>query len=235
MLIRAAAEYNVGGCLLYAADYAGAYARGRTPDEASPKLPEEVRRYCRWSGDTPDEAGEDRVIIVQSRESALHICDADSDIILDGELPPLTEGEYLRLKGLALKSAGDFLKLYASVPDKDATVLKPRETFYGPVPLTAREMYEHTRDVNSYYFGEIGVDAGNGPDILEARRLGFEELERHPGYLENAVYRGSWGESWSLRKLCRRFIWHDRIHARAIYRMASRLCGEENIANPFGF
>ena len=33
-------------------------------------------------------------------------------------------------------------------------------------------------------------------------------------FLKNPVISGSYGEEWSLRKLLRRFVWHDRIHAR---------------------
>ena len=50
-----------------------------------------------------------------------------------------------------------------------------------------------------------------------------------------AVRTGSWNDEWSVRKLLRRFLWHDRIHARAMYRMAVRLCGEERVGNPFFF
>ena len=94
--------------------------------------------------------------------------------------------------------------------------------FYGAVPRTAREMYEHTKNVNAYYFGEIGVEADNEGDILECRRRGFERLEQQPDFLKNAVFDGSWDESWTLRKLLRRFIWHDRLHARAMVRMVKR-------------
>ena len=47
--------------------------------------------------------------------------------------------------------------------------------------------------------------------------------------------KGSYGEDWSLRKVLRRFIWHDRIHARAMYRMAIKVFGAESIVNPFYF
>lgn len=40
-------------------------------------------------------------------------------------------------------------------------MLPARKTFYGAVPRTAEEMYVHTKNVNAYYFGEIGVEAGN--------------------------------------------------------------------------
>ncbi len=50
-----------------------------------------------------------------------------------------------------------------------------------------------------------------------------------------AVIEGSYGEAWSLRKVLRRFIWHDRIHAKAMYLMAVKLFGVENVADTFYF
>ena len=96
-------------------------------------------------------------------------------------------------------------------------------------------MYEHTKNVNEYYFAEINVDANNNGNIYECRKRGFEQLEVKADYLNNAVIEGSYGEDWSLRKVFRRFIWHDRIHAKAMYRMAVKVFGAENVANPFCF
>ena len=109
-----------------------------------------------------------------------------------------------------------------------------RRTFYGAVPRTAREMYEHTKNVNSYYFGEIGVQADNEGTISDCRRRGFLLLEGQPDFLKNRVFGGSYGEEWSLRKVLRRFVWHDRIHAKAMYRMALRTFGE-GVPNVFCF
>lgn len=138
-------------------------------------------------------------------------------------------------RALALRSAEDFLTLYHSIPDKTHTTLPQRETFYGDVPLTAEEMYRHTKNVNAYYFGEIGVEIGNEPDILICRRAGFAALERQPRYLHNAVFHGSYDEDWTLRKVLRRFVWHDRIHGRAMWRMACALCGSRRVADPYRF
>ena len=96
-------------------------------------------------------------------------------------------------------------------------------------------MYEHTKNVNEYYFTEIEVDADNNGDIFECRKRGFEALEEKINFIENAVVEGSYGEEWSLRKVIRRFIWHDRIHAKAMYRMAAKVFGTENIFNSFCF
>ena len=53
--------------------------------------------------------------------------------------------------------------------------------------------------------------------------------------MNNTVYRGSYGEEWSLQKVLRRFIWHDRIHAKAMYRMAVKTFGKAAVPNVFCF
>lgn len=227
-------EYNDKGHLVYIENLPGAYVRGATLEEALGKLDIEAERWMLWAGMEPY-CARAQGIIVQEKSSTLTIEDADSDVLFDSEKTPLTPEEYARLKRLALKSAEDFLALYQSIPDKDGTTLPRRSTFYGDVPVTARQMYEHTKNVNSYYFDQVGIDADNEPDIFTCRKAGFQLLERQPDFLGNALFEGSYDEQWTVRKLCRRFIWHDRIHARAMYRMAAALCGRENIGDPFFF
>ena len=159
------------------------------------------------------------VEIVQEKKSDLNICDADSDVIFDSEKRLLAKEEYHYLKDLCLKSARDFDKLYNLIPDKNKSTLISRKTFYGTVPRTANEMYEHTKNVNSYYFGEIGVETDNEGTIYQCRQKGFEILESAANFLSEPAVLGSYEEWWSLRKVLRRFIWHDRIHAKAMYRM----------------
>lgn len=233
MKIRCVWEHNGNDTLLYAIDYIGAYARGKNLEEARQKMPKEIISYCKWC--KKDFSDDMEIIIVQEKASDLAICDADSDVLFDSEKEPLTMEEYNHLKSLALKSAQDFLNFYRSIPNKDATVKSERKTFYGQVPRSANEMYEHTKSVNAYYFAEIEVDADNKGDIYECRKRGFEALEANPNFLKNATINGSYGEDWTLRKLLRRFIWHDRIHAKAMYRLARQLFGKENIENSFCF
>ena len=233
MTIKCVWEHNGNDTLLYAIDYIGAYTRGESLEIAKAKMPGEIVSYLKWLGD--DASDNIEVVITQEKDSDLAIKDADSDVLFESEKAPLTADEYEKLKALALKSAKDFLALYDSIPDKSATAIAERKTFYGQVPRTADEMYMHTKNVNEYYFAEIEVDADNDGTIYECRRRGFEALEKKPDFLQNAVIEGSYGEDWSLRKVFRRFIWHDRIHARAMYRMAAKVFGTENVANPFCF
>lgn len=233
MIVPCIWEHNGDDTLLYAANLPGAFSRGENLQTAMEKMEREVRVYLRWIGKPVTDSVE--IEIVQDAACALEVRDADSDVLFLTEQAPLTAEEYERSKELALKSAADFLALYGSVPDKRRSNAPVRRTFYGQVPRTAEEMYLHTKNVNAYYFGEINVDADNEGTILDCRRRGFEALERAPGYLNNPVIEGSYGESWSVRKVLRRFIWHDRIHAKAMYRMASTVFGAEAICNPFFF
>lgn len=226
-------EHNGNDTILYALDLIGAYARGESLPAAIAKMPAEIESYLAWKGDPVPDLIE--IVIAEEKESELDIRDADSDAIFDSEKAPLTREEYEALKALVLRSAKNFLALYESIPDKDAGLSPIRKTFYGQVPHTAREMYAHTQSVNAYYFGEIGVDAENDGDIYECRKRGFDALEAEPDFLQKPVIEGSYGEYWSLRKMLRRFIWHDRIHARAMWRGAIKVFGVGNMADQFHF
>lgn len=233
MKIRCVWEHNGNDSLLYSDNYIGAFTRGRTKDIALEKMSDEIKSYLNWrNGSIPEDF---EVEIIQEKISDLNICDADSDVIFETEKGEMNFTEYQELKALALCSARDFLTLYESIPDKNISCLPKRQTFYGQVPRTAFEMYEHTKNVNEYYFGEIGVDADHEGTIFDCRERGFELLETHADFLDNSVFEGSYGEEWSLRKLLRRFIWHDRIHAKAMYRMAVKTFGVESISNIFRF
>ena len=233
MKINCVWEHNGDDSILYANNFIGAFTRGASKEDAIRKMPDEIRRFQLWSGETPIDDYE--IGIVQEKESDLQIRDADSDVMFATENGPLSAEEYQYLKSLALRSAGDFYSLYCSFPDKHKSALPCRKTFYGPVPRTAEEMYQHTKNVNAYYFSEIGVEADNEGTIVFCRARGFEALESVPGYLSLGTVTGSYGEQWSVRKVLRRFIWHDRIHAKAMYRMGVRTFGADAIPDIFGF
>ncbi len=233
MIIKCVWEHNGNDTLLHAVDFPGAFTRGETKEIALAKMGDEIGAYTLWAGEEIPYI--DGIEIIQDAATNLQIRDADSDVLFEKEKTPLTHLEYERLKWLALKSANDFMGLYQCIPDRSFSDAELRNTFYGQVPRTAEEMYRHTKNVNEYYFGEINVNADNEGDILQCRTRGFAELEKRTEFLFEGVVEGSYGELWSLRKVIRRFLWHDRIHAKAMYKMAVRLWGKENIIDPFKF
>ncbi len=233
MIIRCVWEHNGNDSIIYADNFVGAFARGATEEEAILKMPEEIRRFRLWRGEEP--LDDYTVEIVQEKRSDLQIKDADSDVLFLTENRPLSAEEYRYLKSLAMKSAEDFHTLYSAFPDKHKSAIPFRETFYGPVPRSAEEMYQHTKNVNAYYFSEIGVDADNEGSIVSCRARGFDALEAVPDFLAMKAAVGSYDELWSVRKVLRRFIWHDRIHAKAMFRMGVLTFGEGIVPDVFGF
>lgn len=234
--IEVVCEYNDGGYLLYVQNYPGAYARAKTRAEALAKLDGEMRSYLQWAtGERPSYATEFPATVVQEKKSELLICDADSDVLFDTECGELCADEFEKLKFLVLKSAQDFEKLYQSIPNPDISLCPPRKTFYGMVPRTPREMYVHTNNVTNYYCGEIDLAIPNLSNLVHNRMHAISELEDMEGILQNKVYMGSYDEQWTVKKVMRRFLWHDRIHAKAMYRTAVALWGKVVIENPFCF
>ena len=235
MKIECVWEHNGNDSLLYSSNIIGAFTRGATKEEAIRKMPLEIALYTKWMDGSVLLPSITDIEVIQEKASDLNICDADSDVLFDTEKTALSANEYMRLKSLALKSAGDFLALYEAFPDKNQSVLTARKTFYGDIPRTAEEMYQHTKNVNAYYFGEIGTDTDNSGSILDCRQRGFAALEKQPNFLDLGVFDGSYGELWSLKKVLRRFIWHDRIHAKAMYRMGIKKFGKSSIPDIFSF
>ena len=232
MIIRAVIEFNEDGYMIFAENFPGAFSRGRTREEALGKLIGEVRQYVLWA--TGKECSDDcHIEIVLEEKSEACISDGDTTIIFDEEKVPLSSDEYQHIKSLVIKSARDFKILYDSIPDVKQTTLPARQTFYGSLPRTPEEMYIHTNEVTkSYLDGLVAIE--NDADIYLNRIAAFQHLEQTPGYLDNIVYTHMYGEPWSLKKAMRRFIWHDRIHAKALYRVAVKLWGSA-VTNPFHF
>lgn len=229
--MNAALEYNNSGCMLFSLDCPGAFARGATREEAAAKLPADVAAYCRWAGQAVPEGPV--TILWEKYQPELKIEDADGDILLPGEEQPLTAEEYAALRELVLRSARDFDALYGAIPDPDTPLGEARQTFYGDYPNTARKMFDHTNRVTAYYVGELGAEVDNLPACYENRLNGLTAVEALPGFLTLPIIDGSYDEQWSLRKVLRRFLWHDRIHARAMYRRAKAVWGKT--ADPFRF
>ena len=154
--------------------------------------------------------------------------------VLEADCAPMTEADYAAAKLLVLKSARDFCTLFESIPNPDISPRAPRTSFYGPVPRTPREMYDHTNSTTAYYMAAFGIPFENMPDLYANRLQALAEIEDREELLTGRICTAPDGERWTLRKLLRRFLWHDRIHARAMWRTAAPLWGSA-VADPFGF
>lgn len=214
-------ETNGLGFLGWITDLPGAYLRGATIEEARAKIGRETADYSAWLGipaDTPDGLSE------SVRKSGLHVEDADSDIIFESEktdFPDMEEFEYWR--ALVLVSGARAEEAYADCGHRDVPDPRLRRaTFYGDAYPTVRTQFAHIVNVQNYYLAQIGVLMKTG-DSLEDSRPEFAEQLRAKYLAEGNRLYSSDAEEWTIRKIIRRIIWHDRIHTRAMRRIEARI------------
>ena len=214
-------ETNGKGFLGWIVDLPGAYVRGSTIDEARNKIESEIKEYEEWLNISASRSNIYKEAIVHSN---LMIEDADSDIILENELEDYESYEaFLYHCNLSLISAKKVETIYQECKSKDIVdPAKARKTFYGNAHATIRTQYKHIVDVQQYYLWQIGTSANIDLNIVDGRINTIRALQEKYIKEGNKLYENE-EEDWTLRKVIRRLIWHDRIHAKAIERMNKRI------------
>lgn len=234
-LIRVAIEENSKGTMIHLVDMPGAFTRAKKLDDAIKKVINEAKMYKKWVGND-NEHIEYNVEIVQQDITNAYLDDGDSEILVFTD-KELISTSFNKLKKLAVKSAKDFQSLYDSIPDKEYSDITKinKKTFLDKVPANANEMLSHVDEVKVYYLDRINIPfpKENG-DFISNRNTAIELLESSPEALTNKVFHKD-NEYWTTVKVLRRFIWHDRIHARALYRFAVKEWGYKTINNSFNF
>ena len=161
--------------------------------------------------------------------------DGETRVLFPSERLPMSMATYTQLKSLCLRSAKDIETQFFSIPQKDRALVKSRRCFYGRLPQTSREMQKHITAVQAAYASRLGIALDPDGDLFTERMKLFTQLEAAPQFLENKIIEDETGEAWTRKKLLRRLLWHDRIHARAMYRKAITFWQKERIENPFRF
>lgn len=214
-------ETNGLGFLGWITDLPGAYIRGKTLEEARGKVNKEIALYNEWLN---FERAVDMQINEEIKKSDLHIEDADSDIIFDSELIDFAKkDDFLFWCDKVLISGTKTEEIYKRMKNKSLIdITMKRKTFYGDVYCTINDQYRHIVNVQNYYLNQIGTEM-NIADELRLNRMEFIGKLKEKYLKEgNKLYRNE-SEDWTIKKLIRRTIWHDRIHIRAIERMEKRL------------
>lgn len=205
-------ETNGKGYLGWIEDLPGAYVRGKTIEEARNKYKKEIEEYEQWLDiEVNDVSRIDEVIV----HSDLMIEDADSNIILEVEMKEYENiNDFYHECELAFLSAKRVDSIYNKCKNKNIVDnSKVRNTFYGNVYSTIFDQYKHICNVQQYYLGQVGLEADIDLDIIKGRKNTIDELIKKYKEEGNKLFNND-EEDWSIRKVMRRLIWHDRIHAK---------------------
>jgi len=219
--IPVAVETNGKGYACFLVDLPGAFTRGRSESEVLSKVPAEARSYLEWLGVPSPRSGEAKV--VEWHVCQLMVEDADGEILLTADRGPLGPEEFERLTSIARLSGETFFALYDSSNFKDwVDPSRVRKTFYGEAPDTIREVFHHVENTQHYYLSRVGLDIRRNEPFLEARGSGLGRIAELFGREGNSKVYEVDGESWTVKKVLRRFIWHDRIHGKSITRILAK-------------
>lgn len=217
--ISVAFETNGKGFIGFIVQLPGAYVRGKTEEEALSKVGSEVQSYAKWLGVGPPVRYE--VLVSQRHPCALTVEDADSEILLEEDKSPMNDRKFMELHDLVSYSAETFHALFRSAELENwVDEGRIRKTFYGDVPKTIREIFDHVNGTQYYYLSRANLRPKEQVgDFLQTRQNCLNSIrELYEQQRNDQVFQVD-NEEWTLMKILRRFIWHDRIHGKAIVRI----------------
>ncbi len=217
--LSVAMETNGRGFHGFIVELPGAFVRGRTEKEAVSKVDGEAGSFLRWLGQR--RTSFPRARIVQTHRCGLMVEDADCEILLVDDKREMSEEEFQSLAELASFSGTTFNALFDSVRLKDwVDEARIRTTFYGQNRKTIREMFQHVKQTQYYYLSRTGLSLreDEADPLMRVRATSLDALGSLFGENGNSKTYAIDGEEWTLKKILRRFIWHDRIHGKAIVR-----------------
>ncbi len=150
--------------------------------------------------------------------------DADSEILLDADVGEMTPREFDDMIELCRYSGSTFVSLCDKAEFRDwVDDSRRRKTFYGDAPKTIGETFNHVKRVQYYYLSRAKIPFGEKlQDFLEIRKHCLNELRKAFERNKNSVIFAIDNESWTLKKILRRYVLHDRIHGKAIVRMLEK-------------
>ena len=218
-----AMETNGKGFHGFVLELPGAYVRGTTEEEAVSKTAGEARSYLTWLGQERIRFPNAR--IVQTHRCKLMVEDADCEILLADDTRPMNDQEFRHLVELSEYSGLTFTKLYDSAELKDwVDEARIRKTFHGQNPKTVKEIFDHVKRTQYYYMSRIGIPLLRDETLafMEIRESSLDSLAHLFTKEGNSKVYNIENEEWTLKKVLRRFVWHDRIHGKAITRILEK-------------
>ncbi|MCP4568492.1 MAG: hypothetical protein GY841_13020 [FCB group bacterium] len=215
-------ETNDKGFIGFINELPGAFVRGLTEEEALEKVALEVRRYYRWLDNDPPETVS--IDVTQRIFSLAVVEDGDTQILLNADKGECDRGEFDFWLSLLMQSAETFEHLIEKV--KHPGWVDPSRAgscFYGLRPASIRDINNHVRRTQYYYLSRLGLYPEQSLSSFSGQRREFVDLLRG-FYIENnnrPMFNHE-REYWTLKKVLRRFLWHDRIHGKSITKILSK-------------
>ena len=237
--LSVALETNGKGFMGFIVELPGAFVRGPDESSALSKTLGEAKSYLRWLH--VDDNVKIAPQVVQRHSCKLRVEDADGEILLDSDKRFVSHMEWTQLMDLVKYSGETFNTLFEHSQLKDwVDEARVRQTFYGANRTTVKEIFDHVKRTQYYYLSMAGqrTTYDESESLLAIRDEGLKGLNKIFDKRSNSEVYNKENEDWTLKKIMRRFLWHDRIHGKAIVRILDkqkRLGLISSYEDPFGF
>ncbi|HEY8173890.1 MAG TPA: DinB family protein [Dehalococcoidia bacterium] len=215
-------------------DLPGCSFSAASVSDARTLLPAAIAEYLSWLASHDEEVAPgdtDAEIVEEVDPNAGDV--ADGEFCFDDDLRPVTDDEIERAIQLLQRSRGDLVSTIESLPDvlldwRPPLSAMARVDEWKPGVLTIREIVRDISAAESYYRGAL-LDGDGPPDpdaelydlALQRERL-IATLRALPASDRGRVFRRTmpWQESgeehWTVRKVIRRVVGHERFHTAEI-------------------
>ncbi|MCI1749245.1 MAG: hypothetical protein LKI24_15000 [Acidipropionibacterium sp.] len=218
-------ETNGHGFMAWPVGYDGSFVRGATLELVRAKRDGELVAWAEWTKQ-PDVRVTDWHETI--KETGACVEDGDTEILLATDVDGYCDEAELRgVCAIAQHSAVQVDEVRARCSDilDHVDPAMQRSTFYGDVFATVEGQYGHLINTQRYYLQCVGTDADvAGVPLSESRQRVTTALIEFYAELGNSlIIDEESGEGWTIRKVIRRLIAHDRIHGKAMERMRCRL------------
>ena len=239
-LIDAIIEYNTSGALLHFVDFPGAYSRGKDIHTAFLNAYDEIEIYSKWANNPIKNNFEIVIPNTYLANPRLNLSNGHSEILIANDKEKFSEETFEKWCALAEYSAECFENLYTAISDKTWNMPEEKkDVFYSHETLTnAEDVYNHVCDCHKKFLEPTGCKCRilKKDGYYDNRKKCISAIKDFYTTCDKADISKKGKEEWTINKVIRKYIWHDRLHARGLYDYSKELgMKKKDIPNVYCF
>ncbi|MBL8096709.1 MAG: type II toxin-antitoxin system HicB family antitoxin [Anaerolineales bacterium] len=214
-------EHLDGRWYAHVAELPGAFSDGGTVDEATRGAAQAIANHLVWSEADVDHGPRPLATVTEIIRSWNYAPDYEVNAFFATDRPPLTDEDVEGMRKLLYLARAELLDSFLGLTF-DQLVQKP-----DPETWSVVEVLRHISTAENWYLDRLGL--AHEPAWEMGDTLGRVLLVRQhlldvlPGLVGDERVTEWNGELWSPRKVVRRTLWHELLHARDIKRVRGLL------------
>jgi hypothetical protein len=224
--LRLYSEDIDGRSILHALDLPGCYADGASENEALGRFPLAWASYADWLVSHGDNAPErpEQIVIAERFASYILPDGYEVNALFAPERHPPSRSFIARCQRLLGYSRADQLAAWEAIP------ADRQDSAFAAGQRTPRQVLDHVARAEWWYLSNLAIipeeplidHASGSTGRLSAIRAALMDwLTTASGEKLNAISVSD-EEEWSVRKVLRRALWHERTHTAELARWATR-------------